>query len=105
MSCELTDDIMKLLTIGILLSVVVFVWLMQRVKRRFREHHPALWEQLDDGVLPLHRRLTNSAKLFVFILLGRFNTLGDLDLRRIATEARLLLIVFLIGGSLASFCQ
>lgn len=105
MTCELFDSTLDSLTIGMLIAAALFAWLMHSVKRRLREAHTSLWTDLDSATLPLHKRVTNSARLFIFILLGRYTHLGDGYLNRAATGARLLLLIFLIGGVLIGYCQ
>ena len=105
MICDLSALTTDWLAIGLLLAAVLFAWLMHRVKRRLREAHPALWKDLDDAALPLRRRVVNSARLFIFILLGRYTHLLDRHLNRAATGARLLLVGFLVGGILAGYCR
>jgi len=105
MTCDLSASTTDWLAIGLLLAVVLFAWLMHSVKRRLREAYPALWKDLDDAALPLHRRVVNSARLLIFVLLGRYTHLLDRHLNRVATGARLLLVGFLVGGILAGYCQ
>ena len=105
MTCELFEITADWMTIGSLLAAALFAWLMHSVKRRIREAHASLWTDLDSATLPLHKRVGNSARLFIFILLGRYTHLGDGYLNRVATGARLLLLIFLIGGVLIGYCQ
>jgi len=93
-----------LLAITLLVAILTFAWLMHVVKRRLRADHPDLWRELDDAASPLHTRVLNSAKLFSFILLGRYSRLEDDRLKRSATGARLLLLCFVIGGVILGLC-
>lgn len=105
MACEFTESVTEVLAVGLFCAVSAFAWSMWLVKRLLREAHPAQWGQMDDAVLPLRRRIVNSARLFGFVLAGRYRDLGDRRLDRAATWSRLLLLCLLVSGFFAAYCR